>query len=394
MNSLIVSLFFRPIWPGHGTRIPQMFADSMPQDDSVLVLTGKLPKKIRSDSIPTNSEYGNSNTEIRHLWIPNIRYGTFFGKFLINSTFFIQCFFHVLFSKKIDLVLCFVPYLPFFGLVLIPAKMRKMRSIVVHADAWPEVLKDLGVVKSNIAYRVASKICISTITLSSRIVTFTDELKELLLKHGIDKDKIIVVNQGIDTQIFKSRRVEKNDRKFRVIYTGSFSPLYDFSVILKSAQKLKTHSDIIFELIGDGELKEEIKDYVKANTPDNVTVLDSIKDSDKLIEKINSADAGIIGINNNVQNNSTHPNKILEYLSCGLPILCSAADGAPKELIEESKGGIVVDNHDSDALSKMLLEIYENPARRETMSENAQSYIEKNHSLQVFKRQFCKILQS
>lgn len=390
MKTLIISLFFKPIWPSHGTRIPQMFADSMQQDGDVLVLSGKLPKEIKQN--PRLDSKHSDNSEIRHLWIPDISYDTLFGKFLVNSVFFIQCFFHVLFSKKIDTVLCFIPYLPFFSLVLMPSKIRKIKSIVIHADAWPEVLKDLGVIRNNTVYRFASKICISTINLSSKIVTFTNELKELLLKHGINEDKIIIINQGINTQIFKPNRIEKNDKKFLVIYTGSFSPLYDFQIILDSAEKLRTRKDIMFELIGDGQLKDEIKDYVKANTLDNVTVRDSIKNTDKLIDKINSADVGVIGINNNIQNNSTHPNKILEYLSCGLPILCSATNGAPKQLIEGSKGGIVVKDHDSEAFSKTLLELYENKSRCEMMRKNAREYIEKNHSLQAFKRQFCKIL--
>ena len=391
MKTLIISLFFKPIWPNHGTRIPQMFVDSIQQDSDILILSGKLPKEVRQNS-RVCSRYKNDNSEIKHLWIPSIKYDTLFGKFLVNLAFWIQCFFHVLFSRKIDVVLCFIPYLPFFSLVLIPAKIRKIKSIVIHADAWPEVLKELGVVRSNTAYSFVSRICLSTINLSSKIVTFTNELKELLLKHGIDEEKIITINQGINTQIFKPDRIRKSNEKFLAVYTGSFSPLYDFEIILQSAEKLRVHKDIIFELIGDGELKDEIKDYVKANALDNVTVRDSIKDTDKLINKINSSDVGVVGINDNIHNNSVYPNKVLEYLSCGLPILCSAAKGAPRSLVEKSKGGIVVESHDYDAFSKMLLELYENPSKCEMMRRNARGYAEKNHSLQVFREQFWKIM--
>ena len=388
MKILVISLFFEPIWPGHGNRIPQMFINSIQNDVDVVVLSGKLPKEIEQN-FESDLKY-EENLEIKRLWIPNINYDTIIGKFMINSTFFIQCFFHVLFSKKISVVLCFVPYLPFFSLVLLPSKIKKIKSIIIHADAWPEVLKDLGIINNNLLYRFVSKLCLNTINLSSKIITFTNELKELLLKHGIDENKIITINQGIDIHIFKPQTIKKNDAKFLVIYTGSFSPLYDFQIILESSKKLKSY-DINFELIGDGPLKEQIKDYIKTNSLDKVIIKDSIKNTDELIEKINSADLAVIGINDNIQNNSTHPNKILEYLSCGLPIICSTK-GAPRQLIKDSEGGIVVDNPNSDVFSKILLELYENPNKCEIMSNNARNYIEKNHTIEIFGNNISKIL--
>lgn len=388
MKILAISLFFKPIWPDHGNRIPQMFLDSIQNDADVIVLSGKLPKEIEQNFEP-NSKY-EENLEIKRLWIPNINYNSLMGKFIINYIFFIQCFFHVIFSKKIDLMLCFVPYLPFFSLVLLPSKIKKIKSIIIHADAWPEVLKDLGIINNNSLYRFASKICIDTLNLSSKIITFTNELKELLLKHGINENKIITVNQGIDIQLFKPKLVKNNNTEFLAIYTGSFSPLYDFEIILDSAKKLKSY-DIIFELIGDGSLKEEIKDYIKTNSLDNVLVKDSIKNTDELIDKINSADLAVIGINDNIQNNSTHPNKILEYLSCGLPIICSTK-GAPRQLIKDSEGGIVLDNPNSDIFSQTLLELYENPSKCKIMSNNGRNYIEKNHAIDIFGNNISKIL--
>ncbi len=47
MKILAISLFFKPIWPGHGNRIPQMFLESIQDEFKIIVLSGKLPKYLK-----------------------------------------------------------------------------------------------------------------------------------------------------------------------------------------------------------------------------------------------------------------------------------------------------------------------------------------------------------
>ena len=64
------------------------------------------------------------------------------------------------------------------------------------------------------------------------------------------------------------------------------------------------------------------------------------------------------------------PNKSLEYLSAGLPIV-SSLKGTLQELLEDNNCGITYENGNEEQLAEILLSLYEKPEILRTMSENA-----------------------
>ncbi len=387
----IISLYFQPILPGYGNRIPYTTAHELTKlNHNVFVYTSKIPKKIINENITTNDQ-NEKSIEIKRLWIPDIDHKNNFNRFIINSIFFLQCFFRILFIKKLDSVMCFVPYLPFFSLVLLPSKIRKIKSFIVQADLWPEVLKELEVVKNDFAYSVISKICFWTFRLSDCIFALTPELKQALVHHKIIPSKIIELEQAVDQSTFKPiTQKKRTNEKFQVLYTGSFSPLYDFDIILESAKDLR-NKNIEFILLGDGMLRPYLQSKIRKLNLANVKLEPPISDPKKLSKRINLSDVAVVPMKDRLQNNTTCANKIFEYLSCGKPILASAK-GSSRNLIVKAGGGLVVDIGDKSSFVKNLLKLYQDPELLRDLGKKGRSYILSNHSMEVYGKKLEEIL--
>jgi len=69
------------------------------------------------------------------------------------------------------------------------------------------------------------------------------------------------------------------------------------------------------------------------------------------------------------------PNKSIEYLCAGLPVVSSLA-GALEDLLAEHDCGLTCANGSPEALASILCNLYDDPQRREAMSKNARALYE------------------
>jgi glycosyltransferase involved in cell wall biosynthesis len=93
----------------------------------------------------------------------------------------------------------------------------------------------------------------------------SDDLGEMVLSLGINKEKIEVLTLGIDTQRFSfTRRAEiEKSRPLKLICTRRLEPVFDHGIILQALAMLK-EKGIIFDMVfaGDGSLSGVLKQQV------------------------------------------------------------------------------------------------------------------------------------
>ena len=65
---------------------------------------------------------------------------------------------------------------------------------------------------------------------------------------------------------------------------------------------------------------------------------------------------------------------ILQAMACGLPVLASDHTGAA-DVVRDGVDGYIVGARDVSALKEKILEMYENPERREAMGESARKRV-------------------
>lgn len=190
-----------------------------------------------------------------------------------------------------------------------------------------------------------------------------------LKKYKIQKDKTGIVYVGSNNTDFTPRvpKTTAIQEKFRVGFVGNFIPLQGVLEILKTANLLKSNSDIEFILIGEGFEFEKALNYAKENELKNVDFRGNIEYSE-LDTSINTFDVclGIFG--NTLKSQVVIPNKIFNYASCFKPILTMTSK-AVQEIFTHKKHIYLCEPNPS-AILESILELKENTALREKIANN------------------------
>jgi len=130
VNIAILSLYYKPIWPGYGTRSTQLYVDQATNvGNNVTILTGRIPQEFKVEKKYRQKKYqekiGKGSLEIHRLWIPNSKHDGLIKRTLIYSIFLFECYFKILFSKKFDVIIGMHPYPPFFIPIIFSFKIQK-----------------------------------------------------------------------------------------------------------------------------------------------------------------------------------------------------------------------------------------------------------------------------
>ena len=144
--------------------------------------------------------------------------------------------------------------------------------------------------------------------------------------------------------------------------------------LIEAAEKLtKQFSSLLFVLVGDGPLGEELKDRVHQKHLDaHFQFLGFRHDVDRLLHAFDiftlpSLYEGL-------------PNVILEAMACGKPVVASHVDGS-KELIVPEETGLLVDPKDVDQLVNALGQLIESPSLLKQMGRAGRKRVEEVYSL-------------
>jgi glycosyltransferase involved in cell wall biosynthesis len=154
----------------------------------------------------------------------------------------------------------------------------------------------------------------------------------------------------------------------RFFFVGSLSRAFNFEPIIKAAQ-MASDKALCWEFVicGSGESLEEIKK--KTSHLKNVLFPGWI-DRPKIFTLAKISIGGLAPYRNLSDFQKSIPNKILDYLSLGAPVI-TPLTGEVSELVTSEEVGIMYDENKSDSCFNALLEISDNKDLRQTFSKNA-----------------------
>lgn len=210
-------------------------------------------------------------------------------------------------------------------------------------------------------------------------------------KFNINPEQIFTLYIGADTQLFYSEEEAKPNEKFKVGFYGSFVPLQGTDKIIEAATLLKDHTDIEFDIIGDGYTYKKAKELAKQNHLDNIKFHGKVPYQD-LNNIINSFDIclGIFG--GSLKADSVIPNKIYHYASIGKAIITRNTKGI-KELFTDGKDIALCDNSPEE-IAKAILRLKENESLRKTLGENAALLIHNQFNETKIAESFLEIIMT
>ena len=201
------------------------------------------------------------------------------------------------------------------------------------------------------------------------IVTCQRDKNIVIKKYFINPDKIHIVPNHVDTNLFKPKKEIKKIAG-RLCFVGRLDEQKNLVNLLKAVEKVESINELI--IIGEGPLKKELQKISK-DMKTKVNFLGIIKNK-YLPEVIQTSEVFILP-----SLYEGMPKTILEAMSCGMPCIGANSEGI-KEIINHRKNALLCEI-DYESIAETLTEIYKNEELRNVLSENARNEILNNFSL-------------
>lgn len=225
--------------------------------------------------------------------------------------------------------------------------------IADYGDPW--VYPVPTVKESQFKKKIIEKIEKTILKEMNVITVAADGIKDLYLSKYpfLDKNKIFVIPQGYDPDMFPQYDYEKK-YKFRIVYCGSFyKGLRDPMAFFEAIKEIRRED---FEVIIAGRINE-FAEVIKRDFKDGVVKYNGfLSHKESLSLQKNATMLLHIGNITDVQ----VPGKIYEYIGAGRPILCVSGNDndLSAKLVNKYNRGIVVKNSVED-IKKGIMELYD-----------------------------------
>lgn len=203
---------------------------------------------------------------------------------------------------------------------------------------------------------------------ADRVVVTTPAIADLVHhKYGIEKGKLRVIPNYVETNRFKPRRKNKN-KTLRIISVGRLEAQKNIGLLISAVAPL----EVEVLVVGNGSQRPELEN-ASQKAKARVRFLGNLP-SQQLPELLNSCDLFVLP-----SHYEGHPKALLEAMACGLPVVGTRVPGI-QGLIREDENGLLCETN-SRSLRSAITRALDNPELRSKLGRSARRFVEQNFSL-------------
>jgi colanic acid biosynthesis glycosyl transferase WcaI len=280
---------------------------------------------------------------------------------------------------------------------------RQIPFVFEVRDLWPESLIAVGAgSESSLLYHALGAIAKFLYQRADLIVVVAPAFKEHLIRHWrIPVEKIAVVENGVETSLFAPATPAANDalrqelaaeKKFLVSYIGTMGNAHGLETLLDAAAQLRTQNpDVLFLLIGEGAEKARIKSLAESRGLDNVRFLDQ-QPREQIPSFISASDACLVLLKKMEVFKTVIPTKMLEFMSCGRPVILGV-DGQARQIVEEAGAGLAIEPENAEALAAAINQLAADRELGESLGRKGREHILRYFSRGEMAEKYAGILK-
>lgn len=402
MRILFITHYFFPEGNAPATRVHALTRRWAAQGHEVTVLTG-------TPNVPNGIPYdGYRNSLIRRESVDGvnvIRVWTYLApnrgtirRTLNYLSFMASAVVAGVFRRSPDVIIATSPqfFCGWAGVIL--SKLKRIPFILEIRDIWPESIAAVGAIRGRGAISFLERLERAMYASANAIVTVGDGYKDQLVARGVQPSRITVIPNGIEpaqapTQSIDIRKQYNLQKQFIVSFVGTIGMACGLDVVLRACTILRDKGidDITFMLVGDGAVRQTLKQQAEAQGLTNV-IFTGLLPKTQALATIAASDACLVHLKNTELFRTVLPSKMLEAMGMGKPVLLGVS-GYASDLLREADAGICFDPEDERALVSAVTRLAGDPDEARRMGQAGKAFVETHFNMKSLAVRYMELLR-
>ena len=243
------------------------------------------------------------------------------------------------------------------------AKRYRKPLFLYCMDIWPECVKAMGITESNPAFplihawsRLIYNACDHIAVSSKPFFTYLEKMNRVPLS------RMSYLPQYADDALLLSDFTKQPDGHVDFLFIGNIGKAQKLDCLIRAMSIFREKKDdsssvankVTLHIVGGGSDEERIRELTqRLGLTDRIRFYGP-KPAAEAAQYYKKADVCVPTLDGSTQIGDTLPGKLQTYMAAGKPVI-AAANGATKEIIEESRCGICTPAGDDRALGEALL---------------------------------------
>lgn len=242
------------------------------------------------------------------------------------------------------------------------AKRYRKPLFLYCMDIWPECVKAMGITESNPAFplihawsRLIYNACDHIAVSSKPFFAYLEKTNRVPLS------RMSYLPQYADDTLLLSDFTKQPDGHADFLFIGNIGKAQKLDCLIRAMSVFKKREDdssvahkVTLHIVGGGSDEERIRELTqRLGLTDRIRFYGP-KPAAEAAQYYKKADVCVLTLDGSTHIGDTLPGKLQTYMAAGKPVI-AAANGATKEIIEESRCGICTPAGDDRALGEALL---------------------------------------
>jgi glycosyltransferase involved in cell wall biosynthesis len=257
------------------------------------------------------------------------------------------------------------------------SRARRAELVLNISDLWPESAVAMGALRNRVLISLSERLEAFLYRHATLITGQTQGIVQSIRSRCPQK-RVELITNGVDLEAFVSPSVARQAPglkkefslagKFVVGYAGLHGLAQSLETVIRAAQILADHQDIVFAFFGDGPEKAKLVQMVERIALGNLRFYPT-QPRERMPEITTLLGASLIPLRRLDIFKGALPSKMFEAMAAGVPVIVSI-EGEARTLVESAGAGICVEPENPQAMAEAILRLYENPEYRERLGQN------------------------
>lgn len=219
---------------------------------------------------------------------------------------------------------------------------------------------------------------------AGKIVAVANSVAAELAAYGVDRSRVAVLGNGVDTALFSPNGTNANTSLPYILTAGRLAPRKGLEDLIQCAQLVRQQiPSVRFLIAGSGPLEGALRDEIaRRNMKANVILLGHIADHRQMVELYRGAAAYL-----HPAHYEGLPTVLLEAMACGRPVVATAVSGA-LDVIQDERNGLLTPPRCPQQLASAVLRLLADPRLGERLGAVALDTIQQRYSWEVVGRSY------